>query len=314
MKLFYSLPVLAVLVASPAVLSAQAIATAQASMSAASFYTRASQPLSSPSSFIASSSSSTSSSSSSSSANAFLSDGSAQASAPAPAKAEGGSHGPFSGLGADVKIGLNGIGFDVATPLIPYRLNLRGGASFFSYSLSETTSDGLDASGTLKLQNSGIMLDWFPWRGKFRLSGGVTVYNANGFSGSLDVPSGNSFTLGSDKYYASGPVTGNGVFKLGGNTGGRISFGTGNLIPKKGRFTFESELGIEFVSAPTVSLGFTGNVCTSAQGQNCESPENAATYATFLSDVTAEQNKLESDVNFVKFYPIVSIGIGYKLF
>jgi hypothetical protein len=157
------------------------------------------------------------------------------------------------------------------------------------------------------------MLDFFPWRGKFRLSGGATVYNNKGFIGSLDVPNGNSFTLGNDKYYASGPLVGTGNFKLGGNFGGRVSFGTGNLIPTKGRFTFQSELGIEFVSAPTVALGFTGSVCTSAQGANCASPTNVSNFTQFQTDVTAEQNKLENDVNFVKFYPIVSIGIGYRI-
>jgi hypothetical protein len=205
-----------------------------------------------------------------------------------------------------VKVGAAGIGFDVATPLVPTRLNLRGGATFFSYNLNTTTGDNLTASGTLKLQNSGIMVDWFPWHGTFRLSGGVTVYNNKGFSGSLNVPSGNSFTLGNTKYWASGPITGSGIFKLGGNTGGRVSFGTGNLLPKKGHFSFESELGIEFVSAPTVALAFSGNACTGSA--NCESPGPVAP-----SDIAAEQSKLQNDVNFVKFYPILSIGIGYRI-
>ena len=239
----------------------------------------------------------------------------AAASAAAPAAPEASQGGPFSGLGVGVKVGVAGIGFDVATPIVPTRLNLRGGATFFSYNLSETTSDNLVVNGTLKLQNSGVMVDWFPFRGSFRLSGGATVYNNKGFSGSLDVPDGNSFTLGNDKYYASGPLVGTGVFKLGGNAGGRVSFGWGNLVPKKGHhFSFDTELGIEFVSKPTVALGFTGFVCPSAQGANCESPYNASTNLTFLTDVTAEQSKLQNDVNFLSFYPIVSVGIGYRIF
>jgi hypothetical protein len=302
MKFFYSLAVLVVLavfVSSPAISSAQAInpVLAQASAPATPFYAELG-PLAS----------------SSSSSNAFLYNAPAAQATPAPAKAEGGSGKPFSGLGVGFKIGLSGIGFDVATPLVPTRLNLRGGATFFSYNLSETTSDGLNASGTLKLQNSGIMVDWFPFRGSFRLSGGATVYNNKGFCGSLDVPNGNSFTLGNDKHWANGPLVGTGTFKLGGNAGGRVSFGWGNLVPKPGhRFSFDTELGIEFVSKPTVALGFTGSVCTAAP--NCgENAQNAATYAPFLADVAAEQNKLQSDVNFLSFYPIVSVGFGYKLF
>ena len=241
----------------------------------------------------------------------------AAASAAAPAAPEASQGGPFSGLGVGVKVGVAGIGFDVATPIVPTRLNLRGGATFFSYNLSETTSDNLVVNGTLKLQNSGVMVDWFPFRGSFRLSGGATVYNNKGFSGSLDVPAGSSFTLGSDKYFATGTggLVGTGVFKLGGDAGGRVSFGWGNLVPKKGHhFSFDTELGIEFVSKPTVTLGFTGLVCPSAQGASCESPQNAATNPTVISDVASEQAKLQSDVNFLSFYPIVSVGIGWRLF
>ena len=241
----------------------------------------------------------------------------AAASAAAPAAPEASQGGPFSGLGVGVKVGVAGIGFDVATPIVPTRLNLRGGATFFSYNLSETTSDNLVVNGTLKLQNSGVMVDWFPFRGSFRLSGGATVYNNKGVTATINEPAGSSFTLGSTTYYssASSPITGTGVFKLGGNAGGRVSFGWGNLVPKKGHhFSFDTELGIEFVSKPTVTLGFTGLVCPSAQGASCESPQNAATNPTVISDVASEQAKLQSDVNFLSFYPIVSVGIGWRLF
>lgn len=233
----------------------------------------------------------------------------AAASAAAPAAPEADQGGPFSGLGVGFKFGLAGVGFDVATPVVPTRLNLRGGATFFTYTLNDTTNDNLTLNGSLKLQDSGVMLDFFPWRGSFRLSGGATVYNNKGVWGSLSVPAGNSFTLGNTKYYAqSGGVTGSAAFKLGGNAGGRISFGFGNLVPKKGHhFSFDTELGIEFVSAPTVALAFTGNTCTGTA--TCSTPGPVA-----ASDVTAEENKLQGDVNFLHFYPIASVGFGWRIF
>jgi hypothetical protein len=257
----------------------------------------------------------TSSSSSYSAEESFATPAAAAASAAAPAAPEASQGGPFSGLGVGVKVGVAGIGFDVATPLVPTRLNLRGGATFFSYNLSETTNDSLTVNGTLKLQNSGVMVDWFPFRGSFRLSGGATVYNNKGVTATITEPSGSSFTLGSDKYYSSSttPLVGTGVFKLGGNAGGRVSFGWGNLVPKKGHhFSFDTELGIEFVSKPTVALGFAGSYCTGSA--NCESPTPIANNPTFAADVATEQAKLQSDVNFLSFYPIVSVGIGWRLF
>jgi hypothetical protein len=112
----------------------------------------------------------------------------------------------------------------------------------------------------------------------------------------------------------TGGLVGTGVFKLGGDAGGRVSFGWGNLVPKQGhRFSFDTELGIEFVSKPTVALGFTGLVCPSAQGANCESPRKRRVPRS-CPYVTAEQSKLQTDVNFLSFYPIVSVGVGYRIF
>jgi hypothetical protein len=71
------------------------------------------------------SASSSSSGSSSSSSAMFAS--SAQAAPAMTMKSSEGGGGPFSGIGVAVKFGLAGVGFDVATPLVPGRLNLRGG-------------------------------------------------------------------------------------------------------------------------------------------------------------------------------------------
>ena len=302
MKCLYSLPLPSVLVAltlCPAFASAQLAATAVSVPSPASYYAAVSHPYSS---------------SSSAAEFALAAPASAAASAsaaPAAPAASGGS--PFSALGVGVKLGVAGIGFDVATPLVYSRLNLRGGATFFSYNINQTTNDGLVENGTLTLQNSGVMLDWFPFRGSFRLSGGATVYNNKNVNASISEPANKSFTLGNDTYYSSStnPLTGTGTFKLGGNAGGRVSFGWGNLVPKPGHhFSFDTELGIEFVSKPTVALGFTGSVCTTTP---CTVGTPVSNYGNFQNDVAAEQVKLQNDVNFLSFYPIISVGIGYKI-
>ncbi|HXE08382.1 MAG TPA: hypothetical protein VN612_10820 [Acidobacteriaceae bacterium] len=242
------------------------------------------------------------SSSSSSSLESYVP--SAQASPAAVSPSSNGA--PFSGLGLGVKVGLSGIGFDVATPLVPSRLNLRGGATFFSYTPNITTNDNLNVTGTLKLQNSGIMLDFFPWHGSFRLSGGATVYNNTGINGSITVPGGKNFTLGNTTYYSNpaNPAVGTGNFVMGGKAGGRVSFGWGNMVPKKGHFSFDTELGVQILSAPTVALAFQ-NACTSPAYTSCG--------AAAASDITAEQNKLQNDINFLRFYPILSLGISYKI-
>ena len=182
-----------------------------------------------------------------------------------------GSSMPFSGLAIGVKVGLGGFGFDVATPLVPQRLNLRGGATFFDYTPSTITTDSLNINGNIKFQNAATMVDWFPFHGSFRLSAGATIYNNTGLTATLSVPTGQSFTVGNTTYYSepynagtnsNGPIQGNGVFTFGGNNVvPRTTIGFGNMLPKTGHFRFETEIGVQYFSAPTVQYTFSGTGC-----------------------------------------------------
>jgi hypothetical protein len=219
-----------------------------------------------------------------------------------------GSSIPFTGLAVAVKFGVAGIGFDVATPLIRQWLNLRGGASFFSYTPSTFTQDNLNIDGHIKMQNADIMVDVFPFHGRVRLSGGLTVYNDTGLTATLVVPNGQSITVGGTDYYSdpTHPLHGNGIFTLGGNkVVPRVTIGTGNMIPKKGRFTFQSELGIQYITAPTVAYNFSGNGCNDKTYTNCAPiPQQ---------NVIDEQNKLQNDLYDLRFYPILSVGLSYRI-
>jgi len=224
---------------------------------------------------------------------------------------------PFSGLAVGVKFGVAGIGFDVATPLVRQWLNLRGGASFISYSPSTITTDNLNINGNIKFQNSAIMVDYFPFHGRFRISGGMTIYNNTGLTATLSVPTGQSFTVGGTDYYSepynadtnpAGPIQGSGVFNFGGKTAPRVTIGTGNMLPKKGRFTFQSELGVEFFSQPTVLYTFTGTGCQNFNGvtySNCGPIPTA--------NVLSEQNKLQNDLSDLRFFPVLSFGLSYRI-
>ncbi len=225
---------------------------------------------------------------------------------------------PFSGIAAAVKVGVAGIGFDVATPLVQQRLNLRSGASFLTYSPSTITTDNLNINGTIKFQNADVMVDFFPFHGRFRISGGATVYNNTGLTATLSVPTGQSFTVGGTDYYSepynavtnpAGPITGTGTFTFGGNKiAPRATIGTGNMLPKKGRFTFQSELGFQYFSAPTVVYNITGTGC-----QNY----NAGVYSNCgpipQANVTDEQVKLQNDLTDLRFFPVLSFGLSYKI-
>jgi len=289
MRLFYSLPVIAALTLGSAVASAQA--PSQVTTAAPTLYAEADSPA-------------TYSSSVDNSLPASHALAGAAAGVAAPAT---GSSKPFSGLGVGVKFGIGGIGFDAATPIIPGRLNVRGGAGFFSYTASETV-DNLNVNANLKLNNAEVMLDYFPFKGSFRLSAGTTVSNNTGVTGSTTIAGGNTIKIGNTTYTSEtgNPITPNVSAKFGGNAVPRFTFGWGNLVPKgHKRFSFDTELGIEITGTPKV--GWTYGGMGFAGGSETAGPVAA-------SDITVQNASLQSDFNAYKVFPIVSIGVGFKLF
>jgi hypothetical protein len=309
MKSCYSLAVLAVLallVSSPNLVSAQSVAPAafQVSPAATPLYAQLDRPFSS-----------------SSSANAFFYNApSAQAAAPAKtAAASDGSTRPFSSLGVGVTIGFGGVGFDVATPLVPGRLNVRGGAGFFSYTYNGTVSNE-PISASLKLNNAKVMLDWFPFKGSFRLSAGTTVYNDTGLNGTVTVTSGTSLKIGNDYYLSdpSSPLTGNLGLGLGGKAVPRFTLGWGNMVAKNHRIRFETEFGVEIIGTPTVSWSYGGEACQTASSSSttCSSEsgyQQINTISGVSTDIATQVASLQSDVNSVKVLPVLQFGLSVKL-
>jgi hypothetical protein len=300
MRIFYALPVLAILAVQTPSPMAQVSNLPTTSTFVPAFHADLNGPASS----------------SSSSTEALFEAHGQASTTPTPAKTlEGSSGGPFSGLGVGFKIGLGGIGVDVATPLIPQRLNLRGGAGFFSYSHTFTASSD-NIVGTLKLNNAEAMADFFPFHGSFRLSAGLTVYNTTALNGILTFPAGSNFTVGNSKYTsAPAPNSANGTaaFKFGSNTVPRFTFGWGNMVPKTGHIKFETEIGIEYIGNPTVAWNITGQACTTTSGSAGVPCSSEGYGPVAAADIAQEQTNLQNDLNGLKVFPVVSFGLSYKI-
>ena len=214
---------------------------------------------------------------------------------------------PFSTLAFEMKAGTGGVGFDVATPLAR-KLNLRGGASFFNYS-HHFNEDGIGVDGTLNFRTVSASLDFFPFGGGFRISPGVVLYNGNHVMANASVPGGQSFTLNDVNYTSSitDPVGGTFDVSFGHKAAPSLTVGFGNMIPRSGRhWSVPVEIGFEYIGAPLIALGLSGSACSTA---GCGSVQ---TDPTIKANVLAEQNKLNDDISPLRFYPIASIGIGYR--
>jgi hypothetical protein len=246
------------------------------------------------------------------------------AGAPAPVVNNPGSTKPFSSVGVGFTIGFGGIGFQLATPLVPGILNVRGGAGFFSYTYNGTI-DNDPTNATLKLDNAEVMVDVFPFKGSFRLSAGTTVYNKAGVTGTVTEPSGQSLSIGNNKYISApttsttSPLAGNLALGFGGKAVPRFSLGWGNMVSKKGHIKFETEFGVEITQTPTTSWTYSGDACL--QGSSSGSTPTCATGSTYgpltsataMADIQSQNATLQSDVSSVKVFPIFQLGLSYKI-
>ena len=219
-----------------------------------------------------------------------------------------GQSGPFSRLGVGVQAGLLGPGIEVATPLFR-GLNLRVGGNFLDFSHSGATS-GVNYAANLRLRSAVGSVDWYPWGRSFYVSPGALVYDGNEITGNALIPAGDSFTLNGTDYVSdpADPVNGSGSLKFP-RLAPKFTIGWGSLVPRGERHvSFPFEMGFAYLGQPTTVLTFAGSVCDSGM-QGCQS---IASDPTAQANVAAEQQKLQKDANYARFFPLISQGFALR--
>ncbi len=223
---------------------------------------------------------------------------------PAPKPSNNSTH---SKIGIGVKISTLGVGIEAATPL-GKKFNVRGGFNMFRYSRG-LTNDGIQYAGQLQFQSGEAHLDYFPIWG-FHVSPGLLFYNGNQLTANATVPGGQTFSLSGTSYQSdpADPVNGTGKLDFM-KVAPSIMVGFGNLIPRNGRhYSFLFEVGGAYQGAARVGLNLGGSVCDTT-GLNCRS---VASDSTVQANVLAEQQKISKDVNPFRFFPIISLGVGFN--
>ena len=221
--------------------------------------------------------------------------------------------GPFSRFALGGGISPLGINLMAATNLNRY-MNLRATGNVFKYTETGISTNGFNVDADLNLASMGASVDIYPFPNHgLRFSPGVLFYNANGATATFAVQGGTSFTLNDYTYYASStnPVMGSGSLGLNSQKPAfTITAGWGNMIPRSGgHFSFPFELGVALIGAPTLNIALTSGQVCDAQGQNCV---NVATDADVQSNLQAQIAKYKNDLDPLKTYPIVSMGVAYS--
>ena len=206
-----------------------------------------------------------------------------------------------------MKISTLGAGIETAVPLAA-KANLRGGVNFFQYNRA-ITNDGIHYAGQLQFRSAEAHFDFFPFGG-FHVSPGVLFYNGNQLTASASVPGGQNFTLNGTAYQSdsTNPVTGTGKLDFV-KVSPSIMMGFGNLIPRSGRhYSFLFEVGGAYQGSARVALNLTGSVCDTATGTICTPTSDP----TVQANVLAQQQKIRNDINPYRFFPVISLGVGFN--
>jgi hypothetical protein len=203
-----------------------------------------------------------------------------------------------SSLGLGVEAGI-GIGS---------RLNLRAGLNAMNVT-HRMASNGIQYDATIRFRSAEALVDIFLFK-SFHVSPGLLLYNGNKITANAFVPGGSTFTLNGVPLVSdpNNPINGTGVILLN-KAAPMIRWGFGNMVPRTGHLSFHIEGGIIFQGVPKAQLALQGSACDPIAVLVCA---NVATDPTMQSLVQAQQDKLNKNLNIIKFYPGFSMGLSYR--
>ena len=190
-----------------------------------------------------------------------------------------------------VKVSTLGLGLE-AEKSFSDSIGGRLGVNYFTYDYSGTEDD-IEYDFELNLKSLSALLDWHPFQGSFRISGGAVL---NGNTIDANAKSAETFDIGNSTYTGAqvGTLTGKIDFE---NIAPYLGLGCDTSFGKDKSFGFLFELGVIYQGSPKVDLSADGPI---------------ASNATFQNELATEEKDLQSDLDVFKIYPVVAIGLSYR--
>jgi hypothetical protein len=232
-----------------------------------------------------------------------------QAPAPTPAAPRDRTPQSKGVLGLMFTVSTFGAGGDAAIRLGGWA-NIRAGYSAFSLTQDfDDSTSKITYTGKLDLKAGRAFLDLYPFAGGFHISPGVVFANRTRVTLSSTLTAGQKITIDGVEYTSSAttPLRASGTVSLQ-QVKPAVVIGWGNLVPAFRRAAFLIEAGAVFGDPPTTTLGLTGLACN-ANGANCR---DAATDPAITAGVKNDQARLAKDLKVLRYYPIVTVGLGFR--
>lgn len=200
--------------------------------------------------------------------------------------------------GAGLRIGTLGAGVDFDIALVD-RVNLRVGYSAYNIHRNVEQTD-VTYDGDLKLSNPAVTIDWFPLDSGFRASlgavGSGTRVDVTGMPNSSA-----QYVINGVTYTAAQLTSLNGRFRFGNTISPYMGIGWGNPVKSGQKLTFLVDVGVVYGGTPDVTLN-----------ANCASTVPTTICSQLARDIEAERQKLVDQLTTIKWYPVISLGMGYR--
>ncbi|MFQ5720186.1 MAG: hypothetical protein ACE5IK_11625 [Acidobacteriota bacterium] len=198
-------------------------------------------------------------------------------------------------LGADIGVaaraGTQGLGAEVGVSFTKW-VGIRAG--YYGLTVSDSLSEGgIDYDGDLEVGGGGLLADFYPFRGRFRLTAGL--FSNNNEIRVSATPTANQ-EIGGNIYTPAeiGMLRGKVMFN---DTAPYLGIGWGN-ISKGHRIGFLFDAGVLKQGSADVRLEAT-------------SP-NVVDMAALLADLRLEASQVEDDIQDYDFWPVISFGLAIR--
>lgn len=203
----------------------------------------------------------------------------------------GSAHAAFNELAIAVKAGTLGLGGDLTTNLIP-QVNLRAGLQWLDFGFIAPLGD-VDYDLKLKFLNPLVLIDWYPFDGPFRISGGVLF---NGSEIRLRAKPGEAVEIDDVTYTPAelGSLRGDVEWR---SVAPYVGIGWGNALGEGGRWGIATDFGVAFTGSPSISLSATGPISGDP---------------TFQTRLAEEERDIQDELDAFKIYPVLSVSLFFR--
>lgn len=206
------------------------------------------------------------------------------------------------GVGIGVRAGFIGVGVDVTARLAD-KLNARIGFTTAPYDDTQT-EDGIEYEVDIAFRQLQFLLDYHPFGGNLRLSGGMVRNNSKLLFEAAGQTEGD---IGNTTYV--------GTFSLDGALSFQplapyVGIGYGNAVrPGKG-LGFFAEIGV--IASGTIDFELNASGIARPQGAPQAAQFDVRTNAQFQEDLKREQQNVQDELDELELLPVLMLGLTYQ--